>query len=209
MPYLQTRRYFLRSSSLAFSAALLPLTLTACEKLQSPPQFNSIDLTGAPYGKDFRFQDTEGQWRTLADYRGKAVLLFFGFTQCPDVCPTALARAAAVVKLLGKEAQNLQVLFATLDPERDTPTIIKSYVKGFDPSFIGLRTSVEDSKTQASNFKVFYEKVTLKDSAMGYTIDHTALSYVFDPAGQLRLAVRDSVTAKQLTQDIQVLIEGK
>ena len=207
MPAYQTRRWFIQSSSLLFASALL--SLTACEKQESAPQFHSIDITGAPYGKDFRFQDTEGHWRTLADYHGKTVLLFFGFTQCPDVCPTALARAAAVHQLLGKKAKNLQVLFATLDPERDTPAIIKAYVKGFDPSFIGLRTSVEDTKTQASNFKVFYEKVALKDSAIGYTIDHTALSYVFDPNGQLRLAVRDSLTAQQLAQDIQLLLEGK
>ncbi|MBX7228249.1 MAG: SCO family protein [Burkholderiaceae bacterium] len=207
MPAHQTRRWFIQSSSLLFTSVLL--SLTACEKLENTPQFNSIDISGAPYGKDFRFQDTEGQWRMLADYRGKTVLLFFGFTQCPDVCPTALARAAAVHQLLGKKAKNLQVLFATLDPERDTPAIIKAYVKGFDPSFIGLRTSVEDTKTQASNFKVFYEKVALKDSAIGYTIDHTALSYVFDPNGQLRLAVRDSLTAQQLAQDIQLLLEGK
>ena len=207
MPAHQTRRWFIQSSSLLFTSVLL--SLTACEKLENTPQFNSIDISGAPYGKDFRFQDTEGQWRTLADYRGKSVLLFFGFTQCPDVCPTALARAAAAHQLLGKKAKNLQVLFATLDPERDTPAIIKAYVKGFDPSFIGLRTSVEDTKTQASNFKVFYEKAVLKDSAIGYTIDHTALSYVFDPNGQLRLAVRESLTAQQLAQDIQLLLEGK
>jgi protein SCO1/2 len=180
--------------------------LAACKPAK--PGFNGIDLTGVSYGEDFRLQDAQGQWKTLADYRGKVVMLFFGFTQCPDVCPTALARAAETMKLLGGDAKRVQVLFVTVDPERDTPTILAEYTRNFDPSFVGLYTNPADTKKTADEFKAFYNKVPLKDSAMGYTIDHTALTYAFDPNGRLRLAIRHDTSPQAVAEDVKRLLRG-
>ncbi len=191
--------------ALLLAAAALPLA--ACNKTQPAAKFKGIDLTGAAYGNDFKLKDPAGQWRSMKDYQGKAVMIFFGFTQCPDICPTALARAAQVMQLLGKDADRLQVLFVTVDPERDTPAIMKDYVKAFHPSFVGLMTTLEETKAQADNFKVFFAKVPLPGSAIGYTIDHTALSYVLDPQGRLRLALRDSLSAQDVAADIRQLLQ--
>lgn len=195
----------LRRRALLLAAAALPLA--ACNKTQPAATFKGIDLTDADYGQDFKLKDADGRWHSMKDYQGKAVMIFFGFTQCPDICPTALARAAQVMQLLGKDADRLQVLFATVDPERDTPAIMKDYVKAFHPSFVGLMTAPEDTKAQADNFKVFYTKVPLPGSAIGYTIDHTALSYVLDPQGRLRLALRDSMSAQDVAADIRQLLQ--
>lgn len=165
--------------------------------------FHGIDISGAEYARGFSLSDPDGRTRTLADFKGQAVLVFFGFTQCPDVCPTALARAAEARSLLGADAQRLQVLFVTIDPERDTPLVLKAYTQAFDPSFLGLYGSLEHTAAIAREFKVSYTKVPTGSS---YTMDHSTLSYVFDPAGRLRLALRHAGTAQEYAQDIRRLL---
>ena len=174
--------------------------LTACQP--GKPQFRGIDITGAPYGRDFRLTDVDGQERTLADYRGKLVLLYFGFVQCPDVCPTALTRAVETKRLLGPDGDRLQVIFITVDPERDTPEILREYMAAFDPSFVALRGDAQRLKETAAEFKVFYRQVPTGSS---YTMDHTALSYVFDTQGRLRLALKHEQTAEDYAHDIALL----
>ena len=144
-------------------AALGGAALSACDQLGQAtgqqPSFRGIDITGAPYGRDFRLTDVDGQERTLADYRGKLVLLYFGFVQCPDVCPTALTRAVETKRLLGPDGDQLQVIFVTVDPERDTPEILREYMAAFDPSFVALRGDAQRLKETAAEFKVFYRQV--------------------------------------------------
>jgi len=166
--------------------------------------FNAIDITGADYAHDFRLNAADGSERALADFRGKIVLLFFGFTQCPDVCPTALSRAAAVKKLLGVDGDKLQVIFVTVDPERDLPVVLREYTHAFDPSFIGLYGDVETTRKTADAFRIVYAKV---QTGASYTMDHTATSYAYDTRGQLRLAVRHTDTAEQLATDIRMLLK--
>ena len=193
---------------LVFIVAALAVLLGGCNRAgdAAAPGFRGIDLTGAAYGRDFRLTDADGRERTLADYKGKAVLLYFGFTQCPDVCPTALIRAAEVRKLLGAEGDKLQVIFITVDPERDTPEVIKAYTAAFDPSFIGLYGDAKRTRETADEFKVYYKQVPTGSS---YTMDHSALSYVFDPQGRLRLAMRHEQTATDYAHDIRQVLAGK
>lgn len=186
------------------AAALTTLTLAGCEKPQPPAAFRGIDLTGADYARDFRLKDATGQERTLADFRGKAVLVFFGFTQCPDVCPTALSRAAEVKQLLGADAARLQVIFITIDPERDTPTVLGAYTAAFDPGFIGLYGDLQRTADTAKEFKAYYRKVP---TGASYTMDHSALSYVFDPQGRLRLALRHEQTAQDYAADLRLILQ--
>lgn len=188
-----------RRRRLLLSAAGL-MTLAACG--QETPKLNGMDLSGMPTG-DFQLRDTEDRERRLADYRGQAVLLFFGFTQCPDVCPTALTRATEIKRLLGADAGKLRVLFITVDPERDTTEILKAYTQAFDPEFVGLRGNAEQTRAAAQSFKVFYQKVTTGSS---YTMDHTALSYVIDAKGKLRLALRHQQSAEECAQDLRTVI---
>ncbi len=178
------------------------LALAGCQK-QTPQTFHGIDISGATYGADFRLSDPEGRERTLADFKGKAVLIFFGFTQCPDVCPTALVRAAEVKRLLGADGERLQVLFVTVDPERDTPEVLKAYTAAFDPSFIGLHADLQRTAETAKDFKVFYKKVP---TGASYTMDHSALSYVYDPAGRLRLVLRHNQTAQDYADDLRQIL---
>ncbi len=188
-------------------AALGGASLVACDKFaQATGQragFRGIDITGADYGRDFRLTDVDGRERTLADYRGKLVLLYFGFVQCPDVCPTALARAAEVKRLLGPDGDKLQVIFVTVDPDRDTPEMLRQYMAAFDPSFVALRGDTERLKPTAAEFKVYYKQVPTGSS---YTMDHTALSYVFDTQGRLRLALRHEQTAQDYAHDLALLL---
>ncbi|MBE2262330.1 MAG: SCO family protein [Burkholderiaceae bacterium] len=188
--------------------AVLVVALAACQRSdeKAAPSFRGLDLTGAPYGRDFRLTDADGRTRTLADYRGKAVLLYFGFTQCPDVCPTALIRAAKVKQMLGADGEKLQVIFITVDPQRDTPQVIKAYTAAFDPSFIGLYGDAKRTRETADEFKVYFRQVPTGSS---YTMDHSALSYVFDPQGRLRLALRHEQTAEDYAHDIRQLLAGK
>ncbi len=168
------------------------------------PSFMSTDITGANYGKDFSLADHTGRARTLGDFRGKVVVMFFGYTRCPDVCPTTLAELRAVKDQLGEDGTRLQVLFVTVDPERDTQKVLADYVPAFDPTFLGLYGDPGATTKVAKDFKVFFEKVPGKTSD-GYTVDHTAGSYIFDPQGRLRLFARHGSPAS-LVADIRTLL---
>ena len=168
------------------------------------PKFKSTDITGAPYGKALELADTQGKARHLEDFRGKAVVLFFGFTRCPDVCPTTLAEMAAALKALGPEAERVQVLFVTLDPERDTGKALADYVGAFDPRFIALRGDEAATQRVAKDFKIFYEK---RKQGETYTIDHSAQAYVLDPQGRLRLLVRHDRIGQDLAPDLRTLLK--
>jgi protein SCO1/2 len=185
--------------------ALGLLGLAACN-MEATPSFHATDVTGAEYGKDFQLLDKDGQTRSLADYRGKVVMVFFGFLHCPDVCPTALSRAVEVRERLGALGDQVQVIFISVDPERDTPQMVNAYVNAFDPSFIGLHATPETLPEVAKAFRVFYRKVPLGEGE-GYTMDHTATSYVYDRDGRLRLAVPHTLDAEQLAKDLQRLIQ--
>jgi protein SCO1 len=169
-------------------------------------QFKGLDLTGAKYGRGFELRDADGKLRNLSEFKGKVVLLNFGFTQCPDVCPTALTRAVATKELLGKDADKLQVVFITIDPERDTPTVLQAYTAAFDKTFIGLAGDLEQTKKVADEFKVYYGKVPTGKS---YTMDHTTFTYLFDPQGRFRIALRHEQSAQDNAHDIKILLSGK
>ena len=172
------------------------------------PSFHGTDITGADYAKDFALTDFNGQPRTLADFKGKAVVIFFGYTQCPDVCPTTMGELVQVKQALGAEGDKLQVLFISVDPERDTPEVLKAYMANFDPGFVALYAdSPAKLAALARDFKVFYQRVDRKDSP-NYTVDHTAASYVYDPQGRLRLFERYGTPVADLAADIKRLIDG-
>ncbi len=167
--------------------------------------FKSVDITGADYAKQFSLADFDGKRRTLAEFKGKVVFVFFGFTQCPEVCPTTMAELAEVKRRLGKDGDRVQGVFITIDPERDTAEVLKAYLTGMDPSFIGLRGSLDEVNAASREFKVFYQKVPTQDGK-GYTMDHTAGGFVFDPSGQVRLFVRYGLGVDALTADIKQLL---
>ena len=194
-----------RTSMLVALAAAATLMLGACSP--DKPQFRSIDVTGADYARDFKLADHNGQQRTLADFRGKVVVIFFGFAQCPDVCPTAMAELAEVKRLLGADSGKLQGLFVTLDPERDTPEVLKAYMGNFDPAFLALRPEAQELPDLAKHFKIFYKKNEGK-TAGSYTLDHTAASYVFDPQGRVRLYTRHGMGPAALSEDLKILLKG-
>jgi protein SCO1/2 len=198
------RRSALQSIAACTLAAAVGL-LAACG--ESKPQFSSIDLTGADYAKDFQLPDQDGKIRSLKDFQGKLVVLFFGYTQCPDVCPTTMTELAQVKKELGADGDKLQVLFVTVDPERDTPQVLKGYMANFDPSFIALRGSPEQLAAMAKDFKVFYKKTEGK-TPTSYSMDHSAASYVYDTKGQLRLYTRYGSGATALVSDLKLLLKG-
>lgn len=181
------------------------VALGACSP--GKPSFRSIDITGADYARDFKWADHNGQLRSIADFRGKVVVIFFGFVQCPDVCPTAMAELAEVKGLLGADADKLQGLFVTLDPERDTPQVLKAYMANFDPAFLALRPSAEQLPELAKHFRIFFKKNEGK-TAGSYTLDHTAGSYVFDLQGRVRLYTRPGMGAPALAEDVKVLLKG-
>jgi protein SCO1 len=184
----------------------LALSLVACDKVpQKPVTFNSVDITGAEYARDFKLTDHTGKPRTLADFKGKVVFLFFGFTQCPDVCPTTMSEMAGVLQGLGKDADKVQVLFVTIDPERDTQELLSQYVPAFHPSFIGLYGDARETAIVAKEFKVFYAK-SAGTTPESYSMDHTAASYVFDQNGKIRLFVRHGKGAAPIVQDIKLLL---
>ena len=170
------------------------------------PKFKSTDITGVDYGKTLGLADTSGHVRELQDFRGKAVVLFFGFTHCPDVCPTTLADIAGALKTLGPDAQRVQVVFVTVDPERDTAVDLDRYVKAFDPRFIALRGDAAATQRVAKDFKIYYEKRKQGDT---YTVDHSSQSYVIDPQGRLRLLVRPDRLAADLPDDLRTLLKEK
>jgi len=178
------------------------LALVACDA--AAPKFKSTDITGAEYGKSLELQDTSGRVRHLEDFRGKAVVLFFGFTHCPDVCPTTLADLAGVMKTLGPLADRVQVLFVSVDPERDTPEALTQYVGAFDPRFIALRGDLAATQRVAKEFKIYFEKRKQGDS---YTVDHSAQTYVIDPQGRLRLLVRQDRLTTDLPDDLRTILK--
>lgn len=183
-------------------------SLTACDPTGVPAPktvFANTDITGLDYGKNFTLTDHNGKPRTIADFRGKLVLVFFGFTHCPDVCPTTLSEMAGIMKALGPDADRLQVLFVTLDPERDTPEAMAGYVPAFHPKFLGLYGDKSITETVAKDFKIFVQRVTGPDG-ISYSIDHTAGSYVFDTQGRLRLFVRHGQGGKPLLNDLKSLL---
>lgn len=167
--------------------------------------FKGIDITGAEYARTLSLTDQNGQLRTLADFKGKVTVVFFGFTQCPDVCPTTMAELAQVKAALGKDGERVQGVFVTVDPERDTAEVLKAYMSGFDPSFVALRGTPEQIAVTAKEFKVFYAKVPGKTEG-SYSVDHTAGSYVFDAQGKVRLFVRYGSGAEALTADLKALL---
>ena len=179
--------------------------ISACS--QDKPQFKNIDITGADYARDFRLTDQNGQLRTLKDFRGKVVVLFFGYTQCPDVCPTTMAELAEAKKALGKDGDKLQVLFVTVDPERDTPQVLKGYMGNFDPTFVALRPTPDQLPEVAKDFKVYYKKVD-GQTPTSYTVDHSAGSYVYDPKGNVRLYYRYGSSRQALVSDIELLLKS-
>jgi protein SCO1/2 len=188
-----------------FFISLLLLTLAACSPKQ---EFKNIDITGGTaFGKDFSLLDTDGKVRTLADFKGKVVVMFFGYTQCPDVCPTTLTEMQQAMALLGKQSDKVQVIFVTVDPERDTAAILKQYVPAFDKSFIGLRPADEAALEKVTkDFKIFYRKVP-GSSPGSYTMDHTAGSYAFDPEGRLRLYIKHAQGPETLAHDLKELLK--
>lgn len=183
----------------------LGLLLTGCDK---PPAFKSTDISGVDWGKNFALTDHTGKARTLADYKGKVVILFFGYTQCPDVCPTTLMTMNETLKLLGDDAARVQVLFASLDPARDTQELLAQYVPQFNPSFVGLRGDETTTAAMAKEFRAFYTKVPGATPAT-YTIDHSTGSYAFDPQGRLRLLLKHGDAPANLAGDIKQLLAGK
>lgn len=188
-------------------AALLSMTaglLIGCSP--DKPQFKSIDLTGADYAQGFSLADHNGRLRMLKDFAGKVVVVFFGFTQCPDVCPTSMAELAQVKQLLGPEGDKLQVIFITVDPQRDTPELLKAYMANFDPGFLALRPTPEQLPQVAKDFKIYYKKVEGKTPG-SYTMDHSAGSYIFDPKGRIRLYNRYGAGADVLASDIRLLLK--
>lgn len=187
--------------------ATLVAGLSACSKPAPKAAFTAVDVTGADYARDFALTDQHGKARTLADFKGKVVAVFFGFTQCPDVCPTTLAELAEVKRQLGADGDKLQAVLISVDPERDTPELLAAYMENFDPSFIGLRPSMEQLPVVAKDFKVYYKKVEGKTPG-SYSMDHSAGTYLFDPQGRLRLYSRYGAGNAALLADIQLLLAG-
>jgi protein SCO1/2 len=185
-------------------AAVTSLALGACTR--TPVAFKGMDITGAEYAQRLDLPDADGKLRSLADFKGKVAVVFFGYTQCPDVCPTTLAELAAVKKQLGPDGGQVVGVFVTVDPERDSAEVLKSYVGSFGPDFVALRGSAEQVKLAAREFKVFFAKVPGKTEG-SYTIDHTALSYVFDKQGRIRLAVRYGAGVEAVAHDLKVLLQ--
>lgn len=194
-------RYVLRYFCLLM---LVSIGLAACSESQEA--FKNSDLTGLDYAKNFALTDHQGKARTLADFKGKVVVMFFGYTQCPDVCPTTMAEMASVMKQLGSDAERVQVLFVTLDPERDTQELLAAYVPNFDARFLGLRGDLAATEKVAKEFKVFYQKVPGK-TADSYTMDHTAGSYVFDREGRIRVFLRNGQGTEPIVHDLKILLK--
>ena len=186
--------------------AAATVMISACS--ESKPQFTAIDVTGADYAKDFALTDHNGQPRSIKDFAGKVVVMFFGYTQCPDVCPTTMAELAEVKKLLGPDGNKLQGLFVTIDPARDTPVVLKNYMANFDPTFLALYTTPDKLALLAKDFKVYYKKVEGK-TPTSYTMDHSAGSYIYDTQGRLRLYTRYGSGAQAMAADIKLLLGAK
>ena len=197
------RRHVIEAAARWALAATAAVTLAACS--ESKPQYKGIDLTGADYARDFQLTDHNGQPRTLKDFRGKLVVMFFGYTQCPDVCPTSMTELAEAKRLLGPAGDKVQGLFVTVDPERDTPEVLKAYMANFDPTFLALRGTPEQLAEMAREYKVYFKKAEGK-TPTSYTMDHSAASYVYDAQGRLRLYTRYGSGAPALASDLRLLL---
>jgi protein SCO1/2 len=195
------RSFLPRFWSIITCSLALVAALAACDR---GPRFKSTDITGAEYGKTLELTDHMGRARTLQEFRGKAVVIFFGFTHCPDICPTTLADVAQALKTLGPQAERVQVLFVTVDPERDTKDVLGRYVTAFDPGFLGLYGDAAATQRAAKEFKVYYEK---RKSGEGYSVDHSGQTYVIDPSGRLRLFVRHDRIGADLADDLRTLLK--
>jgi len=201
-PYLSRRR-FIHLTAVLGSAVVLG----ACQR--DAVQFNSVDVTGADYGTSLKLlRDPSGKAGDVADFKGKVLAVFFGFTQCPDVCPTALAKLKDVKSRLGKEGENLAVVFVTVDPERDSPALLAQYIAAFDSTFVPLHGDSTALQTVTKDFKVFFEKAGDIPSGR-YTVNHTTGIYFFDPAGRVRLFARHEETAERILADVRLLLQGR
>lgn len=198
------KRGALRALGAATLAATAVFTLTACNK-NSRPSFQGVDVTGAEYAKDLPLPDVNGQRRSLKDFSGKVVAVFFGYTQCPDVCPTTLQELVEVKQALGADADKLQAVFVSLDPERDTPEVLKAYLANFDESFVGLHGTPEEVAAVAKDFKLYYKKVPGKVEG-SYTLDHSAGVYLYDTQGRLRVYERYGSGPQLLAKDVKALL---
>jgi protein SCO1/2 len=185
---------------------LLAIIEAGCNAPSRGPAFELTDITGAEFGRDFRLTDHSGKPRTLADFKGKIVVVFFGYTHCPDVCPVTLGELAMVAKELGKDAERMQVLFVTVDPARDTPDVLAKYVPSFNPAFLGLYGDAEGTARTAKEFKVFFNAQAASGGT--YSVDHSAGTYIYDPAGRLRLFASYGQGAPKLLHDIRLLLQG-
>ena len=189
------------------TATLTVAVLAGCS--EAPKKFNAMDVTGADWGKNYSLTDLSGKTVTPADFQGKVTALFFGFMYCPDACPTHLTKMGELKKMLGKDAEQLQLVFITVDPERDTPEKLKQYLQSFDPTVVGLRGTLAETEAVAKDFRVFYKKVATKDTPkdpMSYTIDHTTFTYLFDTKGQLRLVVPHDLAVEKIAADVRHLL---
>jgi protein SCO1 len=194
-----------RSAALLLAAAL---ALCGCDKLApSKPAFHAIDVTGAPLGRSLALTDHNGVQRSLADFRGKAVLVNFGYTQCPDVCPTTLADLASAVRKLGPDGSRVQVLFVTVDPKRDNAQLLKNYVGAFDPRFLGLRGDAAATAAATKEFRVFAAEREGK-TAESYTVEHSAQTFAFDPEGRLRLVIAYGAAPEDIAADLRLLLNS-
>jgi protein SCO1/2 len=199
------------SATVLLAAALLALagSLAGCDKPAPPTatgSFKSIDITGADYANKLELPDADGKPRSLAEWKGKVVVVFFGFTHCPDVCPTTLAEIAGIKQALGPDGERIQTVFVTVDPERDTPALLRAYVGNFGAGNVALRGTPEQTQAAARHFKVFYAKVPGRTEG-SYSIDHTAGSYVFDKQGRVRLFTRYGMAGGALQSDLKRLLD--
>ena len=190
-----------------FGACALALSLLGLSACSEPkPAFKAVDITGADYAKELNLTDQNGQVRKLKDFSGKLVVVFFGYTQCPDVCPTTMQELAEVKGLLGPDGDKLQAVFVTVDPERDTTELLKAYVENFDASFVALRPTQEQLPAIAKEFKIYFKRVEGK-TPTSYTMDHSAGSYTFDTQGRVRLFNRYGMGAQALADDFKLLLK--
>jgi protein SCO1/2 len=187
----------------SMGVAALGVGLLACSEARQ--SFTAVDITGADYAKDFALKDADGKVRTMADFKGKVVVLFFGYAQCPDVCPTTMTEMAQVKQQLGKDGDKLQVLFVTVDPARDTPEVLKAYMGAFDPSFVALIPTADELAATAKDFKVYFKKVDGK-TPTSYSMDHSAASFVYDTQGRLRLYARYGAGVPSMVSDVKALL---
>ena len=192
------------ASKVAVFLVLVTLLL-GCEKTESTHRFNSTDITGATFARDFSLLDQKGQLRTLADFRGKVVVVFFGYTHCPDFCPTTLSEFKSISQKLGVSADEVQFVFVTLDPERDTPSKLEIYLKAFDPKFVGLTGSIDDVSATAKEFKVIFQLVETSKPER-YSVDHSTGTFVFDKLGRIRLFIPYGQSTEETLKDLQILL---